>query len=233
MLEYSPRLPRNKGKNFVYPTRKKLRTFKAKTLNSYVSKSIHMYQKRNKDLDVIALYSGDYKARFYLRQISKLARLPLKTCQNILFNLEKERILRSKVEGKNKYFSLNLGNIQTRSYLLKSEIHKTDLFLEKYPEFKTFLKSINTNSILIAFGSFAKFKADKGSDVDLFIVSNNEEVWPFHLLPYKIHQNSLGEGSFKNAVTERETLVKEIEANHIILNNHSAYVNIIWEYYKK
>ena len=190
-----------------------------------------MYQKRNKELDVIALYSGDYKSRFYLRQISKLAKLPLKTCQNVLVNLEKEIILKSKIEGKNKYFSLNLDNIYVKSYLLKAEIHKTELFLERYPEFKTFLKSVNTNSILIVFGSFAKFKADKNSDLDLFIVSNKEENLPFHLLSHKVHQNSLKEESFKKAISEKETLIKEIEENHIILNNPSSYVNIIWEYY--
>ena len=192
-----------------------------------------MYLKRNKELNVIALYSGDYKTKFYLRQISKLAKIPLKTCQNILVNLEKERILKSKIEGKNKYFSLNLENISTKSFLLKAEIHKTDTFLEKYPEFKTFLKSINTNSVLIVFGSFAKFKANKDSDLDLFIISNKEEKLPFYLLPYKIHQNKLKEESFKKAIFEKETLIKEIEENHIILNNPSPYVNIMWEYYGK
>lgn len=192
-----------------------------------------MYPKRNKELNIIALYSGDYKAKFYLRQISKLAKLPLKTCQNILVNLEKERILKSKVDGKNKYFSLNLENISVKSFLLKAEIHKTDIFLEKYPEFKSFLKSINTNSILIAFGSFAKFKADGDSDLDLFIVSDKEEKLPFHLLPHKIHQTSLKEESFKKAIVEEETLIKEIEENHIILNNPSSYVNIAWECYGK
>ena len=98
-----------------------------------------MYQKRNEELKVIALYSGDYKSRFYLRQISTLTKIPLKTCQNILVKLEKERILRSKIEGKNKYFSLNLDNINVKSYILKAEINKTDIFLEKYPEFKIFL----------------------------------------------------------------------------------------------
>jgi len=179
------------------------------------------------------LYSEDYKSKFYLRQISKLAKLPLKTCQNILVDLEKERILKSKIEGKNKYFSLNLDNISVKSYLLKAEIHKTDLFLEKYSEFKTFLKSINTNALVIIFGSFAKLKAGKDSDLDLFIVSNKEEKLPFHLLPHKVHQNSLKEKSFKKAIVEKETLIKEIEENHIILNNHSSYVNIIWEYYGK
>ena len=192
-----------------------------------------MYLKRNKELNVIALYSGDYKTKFYLRQISKLAKIPLKTCQNILVNLEKERILKSKIEGKNKYFSLNLENISTKSFLLKAEIHKTDTFLEKYPEFKTFLKSNNTNSVLIVFGSFAKLKANKDSDLDLFIISNKEEKLPFYLLPYKIHQNKLKEESFKKAIFEKETLIKEIEENHIILNNPSPYVNIMWEYYGK
>jgi len=192
-----------------------------------------MYQNRNKEFDVIALYREDYKARFYLREISKLAKLPLKTCQNILAYLEKQRILKSKLEGKNKYFNLNLDNIQTKSHLLKAEIYKTDLFLEKYSEFKTFLKSININSTIIIFGSFARLMAGKDSDLDLFIISNKEEKLPFHLLPYKIHKNSLSEESFKKAIAEKETLIKEIEANHIILNNPSPYINMMWEYYGK
>ena len=43
-----------------------------------------MYQKRNKELEVIALYKGNYNAEFYLRQIGRLARIPLKTFQIIL-----------------------------------------------------------------------------------------------------------------------------------------------------
>jgi hypothetical protein len=192
-----------------------------------------MYQKRNKELDIISLYRGDYKTRFYLREISKLAKLPLKTCQNTLVNFEREKILKSKIEGKNKYFNLNLDNINVKSYLLKAEIYKTDLFLDKYSEFKIFLKSINTNSIIIAFGSFANFKTDKYSDLDLFIISDKEEKLPYHLLPHKIHQNSLKEESFKKAIFQKEALIKEIEVNHIILNNHSSYINIFWEHYGK
>ena len=192
-----------------------------------------MYPKRNKELDIIALYSGDYKTRFYLRQISKLAKIPLKTCQNILASFERERILKSKTEGKNKYFSLNLENISVKSFLLKAEIYKAEIFLEKYSEFKTFLKSINTNFVIIVFGSFARLKTDKDSDLDLFIISNKEEKLPSHLLPYKIHKNRLSEKSFKKAIAEKEALIKEIEENHILLNNPSPYVNLMWEYYKK
>ncbi len=192
-----------------------------------------MYQKRNKELDVISLYSGNYKFEFYLRQINKLAELPLKTCQNVLAILEKNRILKSKVEGKNKYFSLNLDNIQTKSILLQAEIYKTDMFLERYSQFNIFLKEITNNIPLIIFGSFAKLTANKNSDLDLLIISEKEQKLPYHLLPHKVHEINLSETSLKKAVKEQETLIKEIEENHIILNNHSFYVNIMWEQYGK
>jgi len=191
-----------------------------------------MYHIRNKELDVITLYSGNYKAEFYLRQINKLAKLPLKTCQNVLLNLEKKSILKSKVEGKNKYFSLNLDNIQTKLILLQAEIYKTEIFLEKYSQFKTFLKELNTNIPLLVFGSFAKLIADKNSDLDLLILSEKEEL-PFHLLPFKVHKVNLSEISFIKAVKEQETLINEIEEKHLILNNHSFYVNIMWQQYGK
>lgn len=192
-----------------------------------------MYRDRNNELEVLALYRGNYKARFYLREISKVAKLPLKTAQNTLSKLEEKKILMSKIEGKNKYFSLNLGNIQTKSLILQAEIHKTISFLEAYPQFKTFLKSVNGNMPIIIFGSFAKIKAEKDSDVDLLAISEKEQRLPFHLLPYEVHQITLSEVSFRRALKEEEPIIKEIEENHIILNNHSFYVNCMWGYYGK
>lgn len=192
-----------------------------------------MYQKRNKELEVISLYRGNYRNEFYLRQISKLAKLPLKTCQNTLNILEKSKVLKSKVDGKNKYFSLNLGNILAKSYLLQAEIYRTDKFLETYSQLKTFLKSISINTPLIVFGSFANLTADKNSDIDLLILSDKEESLPLHLIPFKMHKVNLSEASFAKAVKKQETFIKEIEEKHIILNNHSFYINIMWERYGK
>ena len=192
-----------------------------------------MYQNRNKELEIISLFRGDFKARYYLREISKLSKLPLKTCQITLLNLEKAKILKSKTEGKNKYFSLNLENIKTKSYLQQTEIYQTDLFTEKYPQFKMFLKSLKTNIPIIVFGSFAKFTADKNSDLDLLIISDRELKLPFHLLPYKPHQINMPEKTLLKAINQQEDLIKEIEKNHIILNNHSFYTNVMWGYYGK
>ena len=193
-----------------------------------------MYPNRNNELEVISLYRANYKeSRFYLRQISRLAKLPLKTCQTALRNLEKEKVLKSKIEGKNKYFALNLDNIKAKSNLLQAEIYRTDIFLESYPLIKTFLKSINTNIPIIVFGSFARLKADRNSDLDLLIVAGEKQKLPYHLLPYKIHKVNILESSFIKAIQQQETLIKEIEENHVILNNHSFYVNAMWEHYGK
>jgi len=192
-----------------------------------------MYHNRNKELEVISLFRGDYKTRFYLREISKFSKLPLKTCQNALANLEKYKILKSKIEGKNKYFSLNLENIKTKSYLLQSEIYQTDIFSENYPQFNMFLKALKTNVPIIIFGGFSKFTADKTSDLDLLIISENKLKLPFHLLPFKPHEIRITKKTFLKALKEQEVLIKEIEENHIILNNHSFYINIMWENYGK
>ena len=69
--------------------------------------------------------------------------------------------------------------------------------------------------------------------MDLFIVSEKGQKLPFHLLPYKLHQVNLSESSFMKSVKEQEVIIKEIEENHVILNNHSFYVNIMWGYYGK
>ena len=206
-----------------------------------VSDNIHTYQKgnnkmekkRNKELEVIALYLENYAGRFYLRQISKLANLPLKTCQNVVGVLEKEKIVKSKVEGKNKYFSLNLDNIQTKSYLLQAEIYTADKFLKKHPSFKTFLKSVHTSASLIVFGSYAKSTAGKDSDIDMLVLSDKKQDLPFHLLPYETHLLTMEEETFKNVLEKKEGIAKEIEENHVILNNPSYYVNLLWEHYGK
>ena len=191
-----------------------------------------MYLKRNDMLEVLKLYLGDYNKQFYLREISRLTKLPLKTTQNVANALERSKILKTNISGKNKYFKLNLDNIQTKLYLLQAEGYKTIIFLEKYQQFKTFLKEISKTTIII-FGSFAKFNPEKDSDLDLLIISQKEEKLPAHLIPHKIHDIKITKKAFAKSVKNHETFIKEVEENHIILNNHSFYVDLMWDHYGK
>jgi len=190
-----------------------------------------MYRKRNKELAILTLYCGDYKRQIYLREISKLARIPLKTTQSLLGKLEDMSMLRSTVKGKNKYFVLNLDNVQTKLLVLQAEIYRTSLFLEMYPQFKTFLKALRTDTMMVVFGSFAKLAADKNSDLDLLIVSTGNEKLPFHLISNKTHIINMSEHAFMKGLG-KEALIKEVMSNHVILNNHSFFVNNVWNRYE-
>ena len=59
-----------------------------------------MYQKRNNEIVILSLYSDNYAKQLYLREISRLAKIPLKTTQNLLSNLEKKRIISKKLTDK-------------------------------------------------------------------------------------------------------------------------------------
>lgn len=61
-----------------------------------------MYLKRNNELEILGLYLSGYTKQFYLREISRLAKLPLKNTQNTVHALEKGRILKSSHKGKKK-----------------------------------------------------------------------------------------------------------------------------------
>ncbi len=187
-----------------------------------------MYLKRNNELNVLMLYLSGYKKRFYLREISVLTKIPLKTTQNIVAFLEKRKILKSIIEGKNKYFSLNKENIETKWYLVHAELYKTQFFVEKYPQFKLFLKALDAESTVVLFGSFAKGSADKNSDCDLLLVSEKEESIPTHLLAHQIHKIEMTPKAYKEATEKRVALIEEIEENHIVLNNHSVFVEMMW-----
>lgn len=185
----------------------------------------------NNEFEILKLFSENYDAEFYLREMSRLSNLPLKTTQNTLNYLENLKILKSTVQGKNKYFSLNLENISTKYYLLQTEVYNTLNFVEKYPLLKTFVKEIKINSTLIIFGSFASLKADRKSDLDILLISKNEEDIKTHTIPVKSHIIKLRENEFIENLRENNAFIKEIKKKHIILNNHSFYVNTLWEHY--
>ena len=189
-----------------------------------------MYQKRNDELRVLGLYTCGYAKQLYLREISKFLLLPIKTTQETLKRLKGIKVLKSELRGKNKYFFLNPENAETKLYLLQAEIYKTNTFINKYPTFGLFLKNIKSNTPIIVFGSFAALTASKTSDIDLLVVGKTE--LPFHLLPNKAHTITIPERSFAAAI-EREPLFKKIEENHVVLNNHSFFVNAVWNKYVK
>lgn len=188
-----------------------------------------MSQKRN---IILGMFCHNLKRRFYLRELSRLSRIPLRTTSRVLEELEKSGIILSKCEGRNKYFELNLGSIKARFLIQGAEIWRTIAFLERYLVFKSFLKEIKpVNCAVIIYGSFAESKAARDSDLDVLIVCDKEPDLPEYILPYTLHKVRLSKSEFLRGLEKDEPLLREILLNHIILYNHSFFVDAMWWYY--
>jgi predicted nucleotidyltransferase len=188
-----------------------------------------MYINKYNQFKLLSLFTSDYSARFYLRQISSLSGLSLKNTQDILAELEKNHILKSQIDGKNKYFSVNFDNPSAKLQIIQTEVYKTINFFDKYPLLKPFMKSVNSDTPIIVFGSFARLQADKNSDIDLLIVSAQKNKLLLAIIPYEVHEIYISERNLDSSVKSGEALIKEIQKHHVVLNNHSFYVSMMWK----
>src|SRR3989344_4319926 len=69
---------------------------------------------------------------YYIREISRLANLNLRTCWLILSDLEKRGVLEARNIGKTKLYSLRKNYIAF-NYMLLTEEYKRNCFLQQYP----------------------------------------------------------------------------------------------------
>ncbi|MBU0757559.1 MAG: nucleotidyltransferase domain-containing protein [Nanoarchaeota archaeon] len=156
--------------------------------------------------------------KYYLRELSKrINEIPSTVLRN-LNQMEKDKIIESYHEGKNKYFFL--PKRITSLFLIKlAEDFRTLAFFEKHKEkialFNDILKSAETSTEVILFGSFAKGIETKESDLDILVkddknikskIINIEREYGLEINPKIIKSID-----FENLV------IKEVIAHHIIL----------------
>jgi predicted nucleotidyltransferase/DNA-binding HxlR family transcriptional regulator len=186
----------------------------------------NMLLNKNK-LRILEEFSRDYHARIYGRAISKKLRMNQKTISNILKELEKEHILKFTQEGKNKYYYLNEFYPYIKEVIQMIETQRKIDFLERYKTLKGFFLKLEEQSsgMLIIFGSYANFSANKKSDLDIFVIGkvgnieNLEEI-------YNIKINIIK--SNKKRFNKNEHIIREIIKSHIILKGVEDFIELIW-----
>ena len=179
------------------------------------------------ELNIVNLLN---KGNFTIREISKALNEHYSLVHRIVNRLSKENILIKKQIGKAFVCSLNYDNEKTNALLSLSEIEKKEGFYLKNREIKLILQDfVNTLKkefkenikLIILFGSFAKNKATKNSDIDIFL-----------LVKYKIPVDKTIKNFYAKygkeinviMLTLKELkqqkdkeLINEVRANHIIL----------------
>ncbi len=194
----------------------------------------------NIQLKILALYLNNYLSQFYVREIAKLIKKSHVTLLPHLKELEKNNILKFKIEGKNKTYFLNLENNKINEYLSMAEKLKTLKLLEKeifinklYDE----IQNVNLSGSLIVFGSYANNTQTKESDIDILYIGNLSEIQEKtvknleKLYNTHIHLVKMDEKTFNKSLNSG--LIQETIKNHIILYNHDLFINKLRMFYNE
>jgi len=166
-----------------------------------------------------------------MHELSKILHIPYasfyRTVQQIKDLLITETI------GKSKILKLNLENPIIKSHLIISSDEEEKEFLKKHLIIKKIINDLDTKDIVILFGSYAKEKQTKKSDIDILVINKEGKKSLFftkYELLYKKNINPIfiTKKEFTKMLKDKnENIGKQALQNHIILNNPEEFWRII------
>ena len=149
----------------------------------------------------------------HLRKLSVALGIPLTTVRRITDKLLKDNVLDYHQDGKNKTMFLK-NNLYSRLKMYAMEHAKALALLQNYPELSILGERILGTadaSMIVLFGSYAKFAASKESDIDIYIETDSRETKKKVKALYSKLSVKIGQFDLRN------NLVKEIIKDHVIL----------------
>ena len=174
-----------------------------------------MYEKiriTENSLQVLALFTHDFKSEYYIREVERLVKISPRTAQLILEDLEEKGILESKLRGKIKTYKINGSNF-TQRYLVFVEQYKAITFLEKRLLLKEAIEKINPHikGIGLIFGSYVKKlkKVSRNLGIEISV-----KCYPIKLFERKWN---------------KDFLLKEIEKDHVIFTGTEMFIEKVFK----
>jgi len=159
------------------------------------------------------------KRETYLRKVAKLLGESHSTVLRRLNTLVKENVLDYKREGRNKVFFMK-NTLQSKNYVFNAERYKLIKLLKKYPKLNIIIEDIlkqSSESLIILFGSYAKFKAKKTSDIDIYIETRDKKI------KERVEEINSEINVKIGLFNTQSLLIKEIIKNHILLKGDEAF----------
>ena len=180
----------------------------------------------NNQIQIFEEFLRDFNAKLTGSFIAKKKKLNQKTVSNYLNRLEKEHILKSRTQGRNKLYSLNLNNKEIeKNFIIAVEHLRTINFYRKNILIKEIAEKINNHikGTAIVFGSYAKNTQKKDSDLDILIIGkcNEKEINNIS----KIYRIEINLKIYPKL--EQDILTKEVIKNHIIIKNTEQFIEEI------
>lgn len=176
-----------------------------------------------------------------IRKVSLELAIPYMTLSRMIQKLSQQGLILLQKVGNYHTVRLNLQNLILRHHLIISSEEITNEYLSKQPLIsilrKTILKYPFPTYTALLFGSYAKNKQEKHSDIDLAIISKNKTVLQ-KLKKEMSHLEKLYEteinilvftpSQFREMLTSTEENVgKQILKNNIILYNSESFWEVV------
>ncbi len=169
-----------------------------------------------------------------IREISKKIKADYKITYIATQKLLSKRILLSKNVGKSTLCELNGSYYGIEIYKAENERKETLLKNKDIKQlYKEIMSEIKVNSfIFLIFGSYAKKKSTKSSDIDIMFISNEKNFEEkisnlLSLLPIKTHVLVFSEEEFIRMKDSKKTnVVQEAIDNNIILYGIEHYYRL-------
>lgn len=187
--------------------------------------------KNNKQAIMIKMIEkGDERPTIH--QLSKETGIRYKNVYDIIKKLGEENLIEKKRIGNAFQCSLNK---KIHPLIFDAEYERNKQFYLQNNDLLILykkLKSLNFTFITLLFGSFARGTADKGSDIDIMVISESnrekEIERVFSILPLKIHYLFLTYEEFLSmAKSNQFSVVTEAVRNNIILIGIEDYYRLM------
>ena len=180
----------------------------------------------NNQILVFEEFLRDFNVKLTGSFIAKKKKLNQKTTSSFLKNLEKETILKSKTEGKNKLYFLNWDNKEVvKNFVIAVEHLRVMIFYQKNILIKEIIGKIQSSikGTAIIFGSYAKGIQKKKSDLDLFIIGkcNEQEIDKIS----KMYNLEINLKIYPKL--EQDILTTEVIKDHLIVKNTGQFIEVI------
>ncbi|MBU0628911.1 MAG: nucleotidyltransferase domain-containing protein, partial [Nanoarchaeota archaeon] len=181
-----------------------------------------------------------------LHQIALDTKLMYVTVHKIVPILLKRKIVKQERKGKANLISIDFENAKIDD-LSSAILHEKSKLMKKHPQIAILIKDIEEALsgklyILLLFGSYAKEKEKKGSDVDLlFIISDRKDTEAYKekinkalkLSTLKKDFNIVTTDDFINMLNQKYTVGREAFEQGMVLFGIEPYYAMVKEHAKK